>query len=48
MKAPELTGFWFEDDTLVAASRVEDDNERSEQEALDDLADRVSAARSVY
>jgi hypothetical protein len=48
MKAPELTGFWFDDDGPVAASRVADDTERSEQEALDDLADRVSAARSVY
>jgi hypothetical protein len=47
MKAPEFTGYWFDDD--VAPMRVPGDEESTlaEQEALDDLAERVSAARSV-
>ncbi len=48
MKAPELTGYWFDDEALVAAGHGDDESSVSEQEALDDLAERISAARSVY
>ena len=48
MKTPELTGYWFDDEILAVQGRVPDDSPDSEQEALDDLADRVTAARSIY
>jgi hypothetical protein len=48
MKAPELTGYWFDDEVLAARGRVADESPDSDQEALDDLADRVTAARSIY
>lgn len=48
MKAPELTGYWFDDEVLVAPGRSLDEAPDNEQEALDDLADRVAAARSIY
>jgi len=48
MKLPELTGYWFDDEVLAAQGRVADESPDSEQEALDDLADRVTAARSIY
>lgn len=47
MKAPEFTGYWF-DDEAVSNARVKDEELlRAEQEALDQLAERVNAARSV-
>ncbi len=50
MKAPELTGFWFDDENLFSAAAHASEHElaQGEQEALDELAERVSAARSVY
>ena len=48
MKAPELSGYWFDDEILLAQGGVAQTTPDDEQEALDDLADRVTAARSVY
>ncbi len=47
MKAPEFTGYWFDDDATPQRSRIDEESTLAEQEALDDLAERVSAARSV-
>lgn len=47
MKAPEFTGYWFDDDVAPPRSRSDEESTLAEQEALDDLAERVSAARSV-
>lgn len=47
MKAPEFTGYWFDDDVAPMRVPSDDDSTLAEQEALDDLAERVSAARSV-
>jgi hypothetical protein len=47
MKAPEFTGYWFDDETTQLARALDEESLRAEQEALDELADRVTAARSV-
>jgi hypothetical protein len=47
VKAPEFTGYWFDDDATPQRSRSDEESTLAEQEALDDLAERVSAARSV-
>ncbi len=47
MKAPEFTGYWFDDDVAPMRVLSDEDSTLAEQEALDDLAERVSAARSV-
>jgi hypothetical protein len=47
MKAPEFTGYWFDDDAAPRRVLSDEDSTLAEQEALDDLAERVSAARSV-
>ncbi len=49
MNTPDLTGFCFDDDVLAAGSiGASHDEHDLEQEALDQLAERVIAARSVY
>ncbi|MBS0321602.1 MAG: hypothetical protein JSR18_13740 [Proteobacteria bacterium] len=48
MNAPDLTGFWFDDEGFAAIAAEHDDHDAVEQEALDELAERVSAARLVY
>jgi hypothetical protein len=49
MKAPELVDFWFDDDEyLPAVAAGVDDDQEHEQRALDELVERVSAARLVY
>jgi hypothetical protein len=47
MKAPEFTGYWFDDDVAPLHVLCDEESTLAEQEALDDLAERVSAARSV-
>jgi hypothetical protein len=47
MKAPEFTGYWFDDDDALLAPAADETSTPAEQQALDDLAERVSAARSV-
>ncbi len=47
MKAPEFTGYWFDDDAPHAVHAIDEVFTHDEQEALDELAERVSAARSV-
>jgi hypothetical protein len=47
MKAPEFTGYWFDDESAPIARVLDEESQRAEQEALDELAERVTAARSV-
>jgi hypothetical protein len=47
MKAPEFTGYWFDDESAPITRVLDEESQRAEQEALDDLAERVTAARSV-
>ncbi len=47
MKAPEFTGYWFDDESAPLARVFDEESQRAEQDALDDLAERVTAARSV-
>jgi len=47
MKAPEFTGYWFDDESAPMARVLDEESKRAEQDALDELAERVTAARSV-
>jgi hypothetical protein len=47
MKAPEFTGYWFDDESAPLVRVLDEDSQRIEQQALDELAERVNAARSV-
>ena len=47
MKAPEFTGYWFDDESAPLTRVIDEESQRAEQDALDELAERVSAARSV-
>ena len=44
MKAPEFTGYWFDDESAPITRVLDEESQRAEQEALDE---RVTAARSV-
>ena len=49
--APEFSRFWLpasgEDERVQQADRLEDEKRRQQQQALEELADRVTAARTV-
>ncbi|MEO8847377.1 MAG: hypothetical protein ABI440_01920 [Casimicrobiaceae bacterium] len=47
MKAPEFTGYWFDDESAPMVRALDEESQRAEQDALDELAERVTAARSV-
>ena len=47
MKAPEFTEYWFDDESAPVVRVLDEESQRAEQEALDELAERVIAARSV-
>ncbi len=48
MKAPEFTGYWFDDeDERPHALAIGEEDAADDARALDELAERVNAARSV-
>lgn len=46
--SPELAPLWMAGQTLASDERGDDPLSLAQKEALEELAERVSAARSVY